>query len=295
MSLFALLLVTTSVHAVVDNEITSPEEGGFVFGNVHLEATYHDENEDNNDAVQWAVREGTCAAGTNTVAGNVDGFSSDYDWDSMMFSADVDTTGWDSGMYCFVFNPKEDAGDENIRLTREFYIVDGMVNGGGHILEMIPSPEEEELTTRGGKAKPEKPGKQDMYDISFGGNVAQVGSDYMGSWQINFHDVSNDDLDKAKFHGNEVDIINFFAADSDSCNSAVNFTMHGTLNGEEGYHVIVRGGDSGAPNDVDTVRIELYHGATLMYDTHAGDFADESTCVGTARTGLDNGNLTIQN
>jgi len=101
-------------------EITSPSEGEIVSGEVSFDATLNDK--DGNDAVQWAVRKGTCAAGTNTVFGNVDGFSDDYDWDGEIFHAQADTSTWEDGEYCFIFNPKESSGDTPIRETREFVV-----------------------------------------------------------------------------------------------------------------------------------------------------------------------------
>jgi hypothetical protein len=107
-------------------EITSPEVDEIVYGDVHLAAWLDDK--DGNDNVQWAVREGTCAAGTNTVAGNVDGFSDDFMWDGSDFSAVWDSSGATPGMYCFIFNPTESAGDLPIRETREFYVdEDGVI------------------------------------------------------------------------------------------------------------------------------------------------------------------------
>jgi hypothetical protein len=87
--------------------------------------------DDDKDAVQWAVRKGTCAAATNTRMGNVDGFNDTFSWTpdpldpyKYLFSASRDVSGWEEGMYCFVFNPTEDSGETEIRLTREFYIED---------------------------------------------------------------------------------------------------------------------------------------------------------------------------
>ncbi|PIR88814.1 MAG: hypothetical protein COU09_00060 [Candidatus Harrisonbacteria bacterium CG10_big_fil_rev_8_21_14_0_10_44_23] len=104
------------------SEIIQPEVDEETSGTTELEAYYADENGDGNDSVQWAVRAGTCAVGTNTVLGNVDGHNDLYTWDGMDFSADFDTTQVDNGEYCFVFNPSEDSGDENQRLTREFTV-----------------------------------------------------------------------------------------------------------------------------------------------------------------------------
>ncbi len=102
--------------------ITSPLAGEEVFGTVSFDATLTDEGEDDN--VQWAVRKGTCAANTNTVLGNVDGFSSPFTWDHINFHALAATSFWVPGNYCFVFNPTESVGDTAIRETREFVIKD---------------------------------------------------------------------------------------------------------------------------------------------------------------------------
>ncbi|MFC1622567.1 hypothetical protein ACFL1Y_01045 [Patescibacteria group bacterium] len=157
-------------------------------------------------------------------------------------------------------------------------IADGYIHGGGHMLEETE-----------GKRK-------DWLDVGFGGWVADLGADgYVGEWQVNLHNV-NDGLDKSKFHGTEVTVINFYNGNSPTCNDAVNFTVKGTLDGEDGYRMIFRAGDNGSPNNIDTVRVELYDGGSKIYDTHAGEeFTDESSCVGGARTGLDTGNITIYN
>ena len=101
-------------------EITSPSDGEVVSGPVSFDATLNDK--DSNDNVQWAVRQGTCAAGTGTVFGNVDGHSDVFTWDHAIFNASADTSTWDDGEYCFIFNPTESAGDTEIRETREFVV-----------------------------------------------------------------------------------------------------------------------------------------------------------------------------
>lgn len=101
-------------------EITSPEKDEVVSGTVSFDAILKDKDED--DSVQWAVRKGTCAAGTNTVFGNVDGYSDSYDWNGREFHSEVDTAMWEDGAYCFIFNPTESSGDFSIRETREFVI-----------------------------------------------------------------------------------------------------------------------------------------------------------------------------
>ena len=78
-------------------------------------------------------------------------------------------------------------------------------------------------------------------DVSFGGWVADLGAGgYVGEWQVNLHNVSDDGLDKSKFHGTEVTSINFYDGNSSTCNDAVNFTVNGTFNGEDGYRMIFR-------------------------------------------------------
>lgn len=99
--------------------ITAPPAGSVQFGIVNFGATYYDNDY---DPVQWAVRKDTCAAATNTVAGNVDGFTNAYSWDGMHLAATVDTSTWLPGDYCFVFNTSQDSHENDVRLTREFKI-----------------------------------------------------------------------------------------------------------------------------------------------------------------------------
>lgn len=101
-------------------EITSPSENEVVSGTVSFDAILNDKDKD--DSVSWAVRKGTCAANTNTVFGNVDGFHDTYDWNYTNFHASADTTLWKDGEYCFVFNPSESKGDTAIRETKEFTV-----------------------------------------------------------------------------------------------------------------------------------------------------------------------------
>lgn len=275
-------------------EITAPEEDAYEMGEVTFEAYLSD---DDVDAIQWAVREGTCAMGTNTVFGNVDNHTnvadidtSDVSEQTFFFTADM--SGMTPGMYCFIYNPVEDSGEDGIRLTREFYLLDGNVHGGGQIIE------EQEF---------ERKGKPEEYKISFGGQLYDAGpAGIFGDWEVNFHNVGDDDFDKSKFHGDEITEVNFFDGSSNTCDEAVNFTVLGSLDGEEGYRMILRAGDWGNGNygnssnveedfNADTVRIELYKvGEGKVYDTHPNEFTDESSCVGSARTGLDKGNITIE-
>ena len=100
-------------------EITSPDVDEVIFGSVNLEALYYD---DDPGIVQWAVRRETCTAGTNTVFGNVDGHNDSYTWDGHLFQATANTSGWMPTWYCFVFNPKEEGGEQDVRLIHHFYV-----------------------------------------------------------------------------------------------------------------------------------------------------------------------------
>ncbi len=132
--------------------ITSPGDGDHVSGSTNFEAYLIDDDE---DPVQWAVRKGTCAAGQGTVFGNVDGYNDPYAWDynsetyTHNFSATADTCEWEPGDYCFVFNPKEDGGEADIRLTREFVVED--CDGVPYTEDICPATVAETLDVRLGK------------------------------------------------------------------------------------------------------------------------------------------------
>lgn len=118
--------VEISKCIVRDAEIISPTAGSTVFGAVDFEAKLTDDDPDN---VQWAVRKGTCSAGTNTVFGNVDGKSDvatieQTDVENQTFSFTGDMSSMEAGMYCFIYNPVEDGGESNIRETVEFNLVE---------------------------------------------------------------------------------------------------------------------------------------------------------------------------
>ena len=141
--------------------------------------------------------------------------------------------------------------------------------------------------------------QKDWLKVSFGGSFYRVGSEIMGDWEVNLHNVGVDALDKSKFHTSNITAVNFFTGNSDTCNDAMNMTAYGRFNGEDGYKMIFRAGDIGAPNAfavfADTARVTIYNpDNVVIYDTHAtGEFSDESSCWGTARTGLDHGNISI--
>lgn len=194
-----------------------------------------------------------------------------------------DTTTYAAGEYLIRLAARDKAGNRDLsgdawlggddsQHVIKVVVVDKYVGGGGQILEKI-----------GAK-------KKDWFKISFGGAVGDAGSaGFVGDWQINFHNVGVDLLDKAKFHTTSITQMNFYPPGGGDCTGAMNFYAFGKLNGVPNYKIRFRAGDS-----PDTVRVELYNpDGVKIYDTHDGDFNDESDCVGSARTGLDNGDIVI--
>ena len=117
------LKITATSPVVAHGQIIKPKLNHHYTKSLVLKATYDDGDVPNtDDIVQWAVRKGTCAANTGTVYGNVDGHSDAYNWDGNNFKSTLDIRAADPGQYCFVFNPKDDAGQPDVRLTRTFYI-----------------------------------------------------------------------------------------------------------------------------------------------------------------------------
>lgn len=110
--------------------IEAPKMGEVVYQN-SLELNAFDETAAGNSA-RWALRQGTCAASTGTVAGNVDGYADQFDWNDGEFSADVDASSLLGGEYCFVLNTQQGSAAGN-RLTQVFYIVDDYAKVGGTI------------------------------------------------------------------------------------------------------------------------------------------------------------------
>lgn len=102
--------------------INDPQPGDVVFGTTTLRATYDDGNAIEEHDVSWAIRSETCAQGTNTVFGNVDGHDDPYEWNGRDFSAIIDTGRTDEGEYCFIFNPHESVGQDDVRATSTFFV-----------------------------------------------------------------------------------------------------------------------------------------------------------------------------
>jgi len=146
----------------------------------------------------------------------------------------------------------------------------------------------------GGQLREYKENGSELFKISFGGWIQ---GETKGEWEVNFHNVGIENFDKTKFYTNDIRIVNYYLGDNPSCHSAFNFTAFGKWNNKPGYKLTFRGGDSGSPKKPDTARIELYSpNGVKVYDTWWNwekEFTNESHCVGSARTGLDKGNLTV--
>lgn len=104
-------------------EITAPVTGAVLSGDVTLEATYEDNTDGDTDGVMWAVRsDAACGSASKTVLGNVNGKTDVASWDSSDFSFTFDSTSLTDGQYCFTFNPSDDSGENDVRVTRVFEI-----------------------------------------------------------------------------------------------------------------------------------------------------------------------------
>jgi hypothetical protein len=296
-SYYDITFEVTEWDCVPDGRITSPSDGEILLvGDMLTLGAWYDDDDPN--GVQWAVREGTCAAGTNTVAGNVDGFNTPYTFEETtyprsVFDSSIDTAGWALGDYCFIFNPRETGHEPDMRLTQWFRIADGHINGGGQIIQEIPD-----------EKKP--------YKVSFGGELWQFGSTVECDWTVQFHKVAVADVSGSKFHGTSCSVPGRFGGgDADGVTS---FAVYGTLDGVDGYTLLMYMEDYSEPatSDVqymsDTIRFELVEdaghsalpnatgGFADVYDSSeifGGEFPADSNNDGRARTILDRGNLQI--
>ncbi len=102
--------------------ITGPTTDGEVLSGTYEFTAEYIDDDDTVDSILWAIREGTCSANTNTVAGNVDGFNNAWSFVGTDFSTTLDMSTWDNGDYCLVVNPSEQPGEDNLRETRWFVL-----------------------------------------------------------------------------------------------------------------------------------------------------------------------------
>jgi len=113
--------VTTAPVPPATLAITSPATENEVLSGVHTFTANYNDNDDEVDAIQWAIRPGVCETSDVNLAGNVGGLSDASTFTGNTFSADVDMTAWLDGPYCFVVNPNE-GDDEDLRETQTFIL-----------------------------------------------------------------------------------------------------------------------------------------------------------------------------
>jgi len=129
----------------------------------------------------------------------------------------------------------------------------------------------------------------------------------IGNFHINFHNIDNDDLDKGKFTTTDITAVRIAPASRPEIGDIpyifVNMEANGKFNGENGWAIVVRISDFGAPgkakkaipdNAVDAIRISVFNYNEIdpaVYDTATGqvDFPWEQA----HRTLLDGGNVTV--
>lgn len=106
------------------------------------------------------------------------------------------------------------------------------------------------------------------YKVSFAGNV---GASLVGHWQTNFHNVSEDSLDGARFHSTSIIFLEFISDD------VAHIEAQGMLNGEDGYSLNIWLADRGEPGTmIDSISIQLWDGEVdkgeMKYHTLEDDF-----------------------
>lgn len=181
--------------------------------------------------------------------------------------------------------------EQSVTCTFDNQLLAGFMTGGGQITD--------DVDARGKQLRPNK-----VERISFGGNVGvELDGSLRGQWQANLHNVSDDALDKGKFHSTSIDLVVLAdlgsiegAAPPESLYNFIEFSATGRFNGEDGWSVFVTATDTGEPgngansgDDADSIRIRLYRpDASLAYDSST-DFPAEQG----PRHELDHGNLQI--
>jgi hypothetical protein len=182
--------------------------------------------------------------------------------------------------------PMTDPAGNTILEHKIIHVPEGFLTGGGQIdTGKGPSPK----------------------SISFGGNVGFLADfSLVGQWQTNFHNVSVDSLDKARFHSTSITALQFFhdggaGPNPPPANANVGlFTAMGRLNGEDGWMLEVCLADRGEPGrQNDSIRVRLTNpGGVVMYDSRGStDFVSEDPGgqggVCDSRHKLDAGNFQI--
>lgn len=155
--------------------------------------------------------------------------------------------------------PLRDPDGEIIYEYKTIRVPEGFVTGGGQITKDIGS----------GK-------KKEQYRISFAGNVGYMADfSVVGQYQMNFHNVSVDELDGASFHSTEIVSFNP-GADSwedasppDANANHARIIALGRLNNEDGWLLGILVADRGEPGKNDSVLINLWNpDGDMVYNSY---------------------------
>lgn len=181
-----------------------------------------------------------------------------------------------------------DVGEPTSTNTATKYWLEHFVTGGGIITE--------------GRGKT-------AARITFGGNVGfTLEGDIVGQWNIVFHNVNNDAIDKGHFHTTQFTELYFGNVDAcpepdppDAEYNYAHFVAFGEFNGVPGWKVRFNMTDYGEGKrvDPDGIRIRLYNTSNVVvYDSSdsgspVGDFPNQGICATANRTWLDGGNIQI--
>ena len=172
-----------------------------------------------------------------------------------------------------------DASNNVIYETKTTKVPEGFLTGGGQL-----------KTVNGNNA----------LRVSFGGNVGFLADfSIVGEIEVNFHDVSVNSLDGAKFHSDSFTALQFFkdagvGPGQPPANANVaTYTALGTLNGVSGWKLIACVSDRGEPGKNDTISFVLINPANVTVYSSVTDFGTAETSQACARSLLDSGNLQI--
>lgn len=140
------------------------------------------------------------------------------------------------------------------------------------------------------------------WDISFAGHAEGLhGQAGAATVVVHFHNVSVPELSGGTFKAKRLDEIYFsWPGDPSNCLGRARLTMGGTFDQEAGWSLRLLVSDAGRlPDKHDTARLLLTDPAGVtVYDSSeggpGGDFPRQSSCVGSARTNLHNGNVSLR-
>lgn len=243
----------------------------------------------------WAVRAPGCATGT--LAGNVDGFNSDYtyeenedtgDWE---FSSSVDAASIPVGTACFRISADGWQGSDAGRITvdRPFIIADARTRAGGQIVE--GAVRDQKRATFGWEVF-----RTEIRDTNLGSDVLTPENYHPAAGSVDLNFKRGTSLGQANFTGSAVGI-RFFDG-SGGTGEVARMLVQGELDGDPGFLAVIRFEDADRWDSpagyLDNIRIEIFTDAgDLVYDTRT-EFTDESGNVGTARTFIFAGDISIE-